>query len=76
MSSLQNIVPPSFDDETPLAVPADDKACRVVKEAEEAIIHVTDDLAKSATRPHWIKAMDTTWEHLVCFIPMVTTSFC
>ena len=71
MSHLQNIVPPSFDEESPVPTSAHDGAYRVIEEAEEAIIRVTDDLANFRTRPYWVIAMETTWDHLVRFIPLI-----
>ena len=71
MSTLQNIVPPSFDEESPVTTSAYDEAYRIVEEAEEAIIRVTDGLANIGTRPCWVIAMETTWDHSVCFIPLV-----
>ena len=71
MSPLQNIVPPSFNEESPVTTSAYDEAYRVIQEAEEAIIRVTDDLANIGSRPCWVIAMETTWDHLVHFIPFV-----
>ena len=71
MSHLQNIVPPSFDEESPVPTAAYDGAYRVIEEAEEAIIRVTDDLANFGTRPYWVIAMETTWDHLVRFIALI-----
>ena len=68
MFPVQNIVPASFDEELPITTSAYDKAYCVVKEAEEAIIHVINDLTNIRTRPYWVIVMETTWDHLVCFI--------